>query len=645
MRVLLVDAYPASSKSGRERFARFRRHVLRVLDELQRTDVTRIELIVSTSRNLPVGCSPRTQTLTRLEHVRRDRAKERHRSSLDEFLYELRSEFADPTAITRFDQLDFVLVDGDGSSSPWAPSARKLALLVKMCMMTGKCLFAAGLGASLLAYVCATGGELLRVLNNNGKGSLLDTIHNFPPPPPSDSGERVLLDIKTGDYFMFDGRSNSWVPKGNAGLVIHSSDDARSFYGSRPNSARAGGVSKSGSSQASLCLARRGEERCCARLDVMKSHAVLRAALSTDNNKSAATCCRELVLRCTSRWDIDEEISSTSANRFRVLMDSARGPMLLEFGNCLGTHFELDACAYPVSIELLQQFVRAKNEEFKVHAHLDRSYVAAISGGNSRLRERLVLAQNKRAARPLSADLSSIGSRATRAPVSATANGTFTSCAAPSNGAGMSPGRMSPGRTSPKRCRPVSAGPHRSINKANSPPRRSIQTSRSVYPSVPASTSTPVTALGRPPENNGPPTREEPSAQTIGDKRNHSAREGWKEVEAQPETEETSIELTTSRSNSSNHEDEKSKPKPKPRIVRVPQRNELEKPYCAFAKRQEDGQQQHQPLRDTSADEYYSVINDAPYMSAYEREMLEQQVWKMNGSWLVGVLEFSNKFA
>lgn len=622
MRVLLVDAYPASSKSGRERFARFRRHVQHVLDELQRTDVTRIELIVSTSQTLSCGNSPRTPTLICLDCVRLDGVKERHRSSLDEFLYELRFEFADPTAITRFDQLDFVLVDGDSSSSPWAPSARKLTLLVKMCMMTGKCLFAAGLGASLLAYVCATGGELLRVLNNNGKGSLLDTVHDLPPPSSSDSGDGVLLDVKTGDYFTFDGRANCWIPKGNTGLVIHSSDDARSFYGARPNSARAGGVSKPGSTQASLCLTRRGEERCCARLEVIKSHAVLRAALATDNNKSVVSSSRELVLRCTSRWDIDEEISSTSANRFRVLMDSARGPMLLEFGNCLGTHFELDARAYPASIEILRQFMRAKNEEFKVHAHLDRSYVAAISGGNSRLRERLVLAQNKRAARPLSAGSSSIGSHAAKAPAAAMASNSSIMGAAASNEAGMSPGR-----TSPKRCRPLSAGPHRSTKKANSPPRRTIQTSRSVYPSVPASTSTPVMALGRPPESNSPSIREaDSSAQSNGDKREHSAREGWKEVEAQPETEETSIELTTSRSSSSsNHEDDK--PKPKPRIVRVPQKNELEKPYCAFAKRREEDQQQHQPLRDATDDEYYSVVNDAPYVSAYEREMLEQQVW------------------
>lgn len=549
--------------------------------------------------------------------------QERHRSALDEFLYELRSEFADPNAITRFDQLDFVLVDGDGSSSPWAPSARKLALLVKMCMMTGKCLFAAGLGAALLSYVCVTGGELLRVLNNSGEGSLLDTVHDLPPPPSSDSGDGVLLDTKTGDYFAFSARDNCWVPKGNTGLVLHSSDDARLFYGARPNSARAGGVNKTGSGQSSLCLARRGEERCCARLEAMKGHAVLRAALASDGNNLATSSSRELVLRCTSRWDVDEEISSTGANRFRVLMDSARGPMLLEFSNCMGAHFELDARAYPATLELLRQFVRAKYEELKVYAHLDRSYVAAISGGNARLRERLVLAQNKRVARPLSAGASSTASRTVKAPAVSMTSDNLTGGGSASTGAGMSPGR-----TSPKRCRPVSAGPQRSTNKANVPPPRTIQTSRSVYPSVSASTSTPVMALSRIAENNGPATRlEDPSAGNAADLRDRSTREGWKDSDARPETDETLNDLATGRSNSSsggNCEDET--PKPKPRIVRVPQKNELEKPYCAFSKRREEEQQQQAQHRHTSGDEYYSIVNDAPYMSAYEREMLEQQV-------------------
>lgn len=47
MRVLLVDGYPMASKSGRDRFARFRRHVRCAIEDIQRSEVTSIEFIVS----------------------------------------------------------------------------------------------------------------------------------------------------------------------------------------------------------------------------------------------------------------------------------------------------------------------------------------------------------------------------------------------------------------------------------------------------------------------------------------------------------------------------------------------------------------------------------------------------------------------
>lgn len=181
MRVLIVNAYPASSKRGRERFEQFRRHVTRVVRELQRAEVTRVEIEVRT-----ICISKQREGLIKI-HVNPLQLcllQEKHRSNLDSFLFELHSEFADPNNITNFDQLDFVFVDGDANSSPWAPNMRKLALLTKMCMMTGKCFFGSGIGASLVAFSCSTGGEHLRVLNNDGKGSLIDKLQDVPPPPP-----------------------------------------------------------------------------------------------------------------------------------------------------------------------------------------------------------------------------------------------------------------------------------------------------------------------------------------------------------------------------------------------------------------------------------------------------------------------------
>lgn len=46
MRVLLVNAYPVGNKRGLERFDKFRQHVLCVVKELEKTEVTDVELVV-----------------------------------------------------------------------------------------------------------------------------------------------------------------------------------------------------------------------------------------------------------------------------------------------------------------------------------------------------------------------------------------------------------------------------------------------------------------------------------------------------------------------------------------------------------------------------------------------------------------------
>ncbi|KAG7390325.1 hypothetical protein PHYPSEUDO_008153 [Phytophthora pseudosyringae] len=559
MRVLIVNAYPASSKRGIERFEHFRRHVTRVVRELQKAEVTRVEIV------------------------------ERHRSNLDSYLFELHSEFADPHSITNFDQLDFVFVDGDANSSPWAPNMRKLALLTKMCMMTGKCYFGSGIGASLLAFLCSTGGEQLRVRNNDGKGSIIDNLQDMSPPlqesspvgfvSPRGGDNNVLLDIKNGDFFAFVEREHSWVPKGNTGLILHSSDSAR-CYGTRPNSARAGSKKTNvGQISQPLFLSKRGEIRCCIRLEVTNQHPVITTTFPR---------LRELVLNCKSKWDLDEEIASTGGNKYRVLIDSSRGPMLLEFGNCFGSHFEL-AIEYPESLALLRNFTLEKYDEVKVHAHIDRSYVSAISG-SARLKQRLSLAQNKH-----------VGpTHATRIETQSPSS-TSSHFVEGHEGIGV-------GRTSPKRSRPVSAGPHRS-KPYEATPRR-IQTSRSDYPSTTAHHSShPTPACHVNLDENKTNVLPSERSDRLG-RYNNTGRK-----ELHPETEESSP--------TTQHQ---AKP---PRIVRVPQKNELEKPYCARRRFEKIRKEEK-----TLVSGYYSVVNDAPYTSAYEQEALNNQRGKLR--WIGG---------
>lgn len=537
--------------------------------------------------------------------------QERARNELDEFLFEMHSEFANPQTITNFDLLDFVLVDGDCNASPWSPGLRKLALLTKMCMMTGKCLFASGLGASLLAFVCSTGGEHVRVLNNDGKGSLIDDIHGIPPPPRSHALQRpaaapsdVVLDTKTGDFFAFIERAACWTPKGNTGLILHCSDHAKD-YGATINSARAGTKPHRAERQHQLshplCVSKRGETKCCIRLQA--ANHVLFTSFPH----------REFIANCKSKWDLDEEIASTAgSNKYRVLLDSSRGPMLIEFGNCIGTHFLL-AQEYPETCKLLRNYVLAKYEELKVHAHIDRSYVSAISG-SSRLKDRLHQAQTRSIHHPHSTHHRNAASN-NSANNSSSSHG-ISHYAETGGGLANNATVMTSGRTSPKRCRPVSAGPSRFAAKGTHS-MRTIKTSRSAYPSV-------SIRLEQAHNNNNTSTMERKLGDTNeGNSNRHPAdRHATKMAFASSQSEKP-------RSPAPEVDEDHH---PSHRRVRVPQKNELERPYCAihkFNRMKLDEKQQQRP-----SECYYSVINDAPYVSTIERETLERQKGKLK--WMAG---------
>ena len=58
----------------------------------------------------------------------------------------------------------------------------QVRVLLKMCYHTGKATFASGFGAQMLAYVSATGGKEVHVVNGGGKGGYLSTISSCPIP-------------------------------------------------------------------------------------------------------------------------------------------------------------------------------------------------------------------------------------------------------------------------------------------------------------------------------------------------------------------------------------------------------------------------------------------------------------------------------
>lgn len=58
---------------------------------------------------------------------------------------------------------------------------RQLLVFLRTVLGAKKCLFAAGPGAHVVAYVCATGGKALRVLNGGGDGGSLLELSSLRP--------------------------------------------------------------------------------------------------------------------------------------------------------------------------------------------------------------------------------------------------------------------------------------------------------------------------------------------------------------------------------------------------------------------------------------------------------------------------------
>jgi len=92
-----------------------------------------------------------------------------------------------------------------------------------MCKMTNKCLFASGVGLQLLVYYCATNLAELNVINGNERGGPIKSIKEIPlktalPAPLGTRFMNVFLDNLTGDYYVYEEKTNEWRPTGNVGL-------------------------------------------------------------------------------------------------------------------------------------------------------------------------------------------------------------------------------------------------------------------------------------------------------------------------------------------------------------------------------------------------------------------------------------------
>lgn len=128
-----------------------------------------------------------------------------------------RSAYSSLSALTLFDALDMIFIDGSATLVPWHPMLREVLILVKMAFDTGKAVFGTAVLAHMLAYLVSTGGHFVHV-PDAGPGGALDAL------PSVAAHQTRFLDCDTGDLYERqpvapgEAAAAAWRPSGHVGL-------------------------------------------------------------------------------------------------------------------------------------------------------------------------------------------------------------------------------------------------------------------------------------------------------------------------------------------------------------------------------------------------------------------------------------------
>jgi hypothetical protein len=334
MRVLVVNGL-ASSARGRQAAKDFYNSVIKAFKPVSKMDIDPPDFI----------------------HV--------HKSELDDYLFEAESEFDRPQAVSRFDRVDFVFVNADESALPWLPANRKLAVLIKMCFATNKCLFAVNSAVYSLAYMCATNGTTdLNVVNGGGMGGNLASIKGLLITSKLKKEMRktdVFLDNQTGDFYNLDTEKGVWVPRGNCGMRLGRKEEHVKPHGSRANGYSANTLHQQ---VPLMCMNRKGERRCRVRVEAANNW--LLSELCGGKGRP------EFKVHTALKWSLDEAVCKYSGQPYTSLADGDTGPLLIEFGNCIGAGFKVSS-AYPDTISVLELYAQKKFRLIFEHQHIDET--------------------------------------------------------------------------------------------------------------------------------------------------------------------------------------------------------------------------------------------------------------------------------
>ena len=146
-------------------------------------------------------------------------------TNIDEYIYDpdFNPNEGTKTNITNkknFDKIDMIFIDGCEKYLPWERIGYKLSLLIRLCKVCNKILYAGGVGLEILVYYLATGSRNeLNFINAKGEVQSIEEIHLIPHEFLNEIKKNDhFLDFVTGDVFEYRTITRTWESIVNIGL-------------------------------------------------------------------------------------------------------------------------------------------------------------------------------------------------------------------------------------------------------------------------------------------------------------------------------------------------------------------------------------------------------------------------------------------
>jgi hypothetical protein len=333
MNVLIVNAHE-KSPLGNKRFEEFFSHVKNFLKRCkERSGIDQIEYIVKDFK------------------------------SIDDYLYYAEghtfSLFSNPKNKRNFDKLDLIFFDGGEKYLPWKKNGYKFQILFKMCSISNKPIFAAGVGIQIMIYFLATNFLTeINVINSNDEIQSIEEINSIPKTFLDTLKKNdFFLDYVTGDLYEYRTSNSEWTPVMNVGL--HKKKVAEKYmyrgkYILNPNFNRVKSANPS-----NHVLSVNTENK----ISIQKqffSHWLLKD-LPPD-----------FVASINLTWFSHNFSLKSKDLQHKILCISANGPIIIEHLESVGVAFNISN-KYPQTVKILENFIEKKFNETqgKIYSELD----------------------------------------------------------------------------------------------------------------------------------------------------------------------------------------------------------------------------------------------------------------------------------